>query len=508
MTQHDKELAGPDLSTEGAPVDQLGEGATLLGHVDQEPVLLLRKRDEIYAIGATCTHYGGPLAEGLFDGERIHCPWHHACFDVRTGAAAAPALDPVRRYRVSVRDGRVFARDGAIAQPRPFPIDNPPESVVIVGAGAAGAAAAEMLRREGYDGPVTLVGRDESDPVDRPNLSKDFLAGTAPEEWVSLRPPGAFRAMGVELRLGEAALSIDTDKRELRVDSGARLRYGALLLATGADPIQLEVPGAELPHVHTLRTLADSRAIIRATDGATEAVVVGASFIGLEVAASLRARGVGVTVVAPEAHPLERVLGRELSGMLRLLHERHGVRFHLEQKVASIASDAVTLTDGTRLPAQLVVTGIGVRPATALAESANLEIDHGIVTDRFLRTSNPRIWAAGDAACWPEPHTGERVRVEHWVVAQRLGQCAARNMLGREQPFDDVPFFWTAHYGTVVTYVGHTNGWDQTIVQGSPADGDCTVAFKKGGRVRAVAAINRDLDSLKAELALGRGVEP
>jgi NADPH-dependent 2,4-dienoyl-CoA reductase/sulfur reductase-like enzyme len=378
-----------------------------------------------------------------------------------------------------------------------------PSSVVILGAGAAGHAAAETLRLEGYGGPVTLIGADASEPYDRPNLSKDYLAGQAPEEWIPLRDRESYADRKIELRTGVRATRIDATKRLVFLSDGHSLSYGALLLAMGAEPVRLDVPGASLPHVHYLRTLADSRAIIERAKGAKRVVVVGASFIGLEVAASLRARGLDVRVVGREAKPLGRVLGPELGDFVRALHEESGVTFHLGRVVTAIdAARGVSLDTAEVLPADLVVVGIGVRPVHEIAEAAGLTIDRGVRVNGFLETSAPVVWAAGDLARWPDPRSGEDVRVEHWVVAQRLGQTAARNILGKGERFDAVPFFWTRQFGVTISYVGHAPSWDRTELDGSLAARDCAVRFRKGGRTVAVATVGRDRESLRAELEM------
>lgn len=495
--------AGPDLRADGALLRDLPDGGILAGHVDAEPVLLVRKGEAVHAMGGACTHYHGPLSEGVFDGELVRCPWHHACFRPETGEAAhAPALDPVPTYDVEIRDDRVYvAAERAYEAGRPSLIEGP-ASVVIVGGGAAGLAAADMLRRKGYERDITLVSSDDAAPYDRPNVSKDYLAGNAPEDWMPLRPPRWYEEKRIELLLGRRVLDVDPMARSVRLDDGRDLPYGALLLATGATPIELDVPGSDEEHVHYVRSLADSRAIIVNMEDAERAVVVGASFIGLEVAASLSTRGLEVHVVAPEAVPMERILGPELGAFVRSLHEEHGVRFHLGRTVGRIEHDEVTLDDGTGIEADLVVIGIGVRPNLELAEKAGLDIDRGVLVDEHLRTSVDGIWAAGDIARWPDRSSGKRIRVEHWVVAQRQGQAAARTILGRDEPFDSVPFFWSQHYDVPINYVGHGAGWDSVDVSGSVEDRDCVVTLRRGGEALAVASIYRDEDSLRAELAL------
>ena len=491
----------PDFRN-GFPIRDLGDGGMISGQADGEELVLARCGDEVFAIGAHCTHYGGPLAAGLIVGDTVRCPWHHACFSLRTGEALrAPALDPIACWRVERLGDRIFVRE-KVSPPAPRHGTEGPSSVVIVGGGAAGLAAADMLRREGYDGPLTIVSADDSPPVDRPNLSKDYLAGTAQEDWIPMRSSDYYRDRKIDLVLRSRVSSLDTRRRRIVLENGKALEFGALLLATGADPVRLPIEGATDSQVHYLRTFADSKAIIAKATSAKRVVVVGASFIGLEVAASLRARGILVDVVAPGSQPLERVMGAEVGLFIRKLHEAHGVTFHLGETVSRVNGRTVTLTGGTAVDADFLVLGVGVRPSLALAEQAGLTIDRGILVNEYLETSVARIFAAGDAARWPDPHTGERVRVEHWVVAERQGQVAAKNTLGRREEFDAVPFFWSQHYDVAINYVGHAEKWEAIEVDGSLDAHDCTVAYKKGGRTLAIVTISRDLQSLQAEAAM------
>ena len=495
-------LSGPDLG-EGIGLAELADGGQLLGHAAGEAVLLVKRGQEVFAVGATCTHYSGPLAEGLVVGDTVRCPWHHACFSLRTGEAlAAPALNPIACFDVEQRGERLYVL-GKKQQPREaVTVKSGLSSVVIVGGGAAGHAAAEMLRREGYIGQLVLLSADEAAPVDRPNLSKDYLAGTAPEEWIPLRPPEFFAQQQIELVLGARATSIDVADKRVLTDDGKAYEYAALLLATGADPVRLTIPGGDLPHVHYLRTLGDSRAIIERLGSAKRAVVLGSGFIGLEAAASLTKRGLEVHVVSPDARPLEKVLGPQLGDFVRKLHEDNGVTFHLGKQAKSIDAASVTLSDGSKLAAELVVAGIGVRPALALAEGAGLTLERGVVVDKYLETSAPGIYAAGDIARWPDAHSGEQIRVEHWSVAQRQGQIAARNMLGQRVACDFVPFFWSAHYDVTLSYVGHAEKWDRIEIDGSLENRDACLTYSLKGKKLAVVTLNRDLESLRAETEL------
>jgi NADPH-dependent 2,4-dienoyl-CoA reductase/sulfur reductase-like enzyme/nitrite reductase/ring-hydroxylating ferredoxin subunit len=499
---------GPDL-TQGVPGGDIPEGGSLVGHVGDSNVLVARRGTEIFAIDASCSHYSGPLGDGLVVDDTVRCPWHHACFSLRTGEALGPpALSPLSCWQVEERGGKVFVtgRKEAPAAKKPgSPAADAPRRIVIVGGGAAGFAAAEKLRREGFGGDITMLSDDTVSPVDRPNLSKDYLAGNAPEEWIPLRPDDFYSDNHIDLRLNAKVGSIDARARTVALADGKTVVYDRLLLATGAEPIRLPIPGMDLPHVHTLRSLADSRAIIAQAGKAKRAVVIGASFIGLEVAASLRARDIEVHVAAPEKRPMERILGPELGDFVRKLHEEHGVIFHLEDSAVAIDDKRVTLKSGRALDADLVVTGVGVRPRIALAEHAGLALDNGVKVDAYLATSVPDIFAAGDIARWPDPHSGENIRVEHWVVAERHGQTAALNMLGRREPFTAVPFFWSQHYDVPINYVGHAAKWDEIAIDGDVMGKDCVLRYRRGGRTLAVASIYRDVDSLKAAVAMERG---
>ena len=344
-----------------------------------------------------------------------------------------------------------------------------------------------------------MISADDSAPVDRPNLSKDYLAGEAKDEWIPLRPDEFYTGQRIDLQLNTRVTAIDPAAREITLDGGGRAGYGALLIATGADPVRLNVPGANAGPVQYLRSFSDSKAIVERAQAGTRAVVIGASFIGLEVAASLRTRKIEVDVVAPETLPLEKVMGPEIGRMIRALHEAQGVRFHLGQTVTGIDGRTVKTSGGETLEADFVVAGIGVRPALDIAEKAGLALDRGIVVNEFLETSVPGIYAAGDVARWPDPHTGDRIRVEHFVVAERQGQAAAKSILGRREPYADVPFFWSKHYDVTINYVGHAEKWDRIDIDGDLDKHDATARFIRGGRAIAVATISRDLESLKAE---------
>lgn len=510
MTSDMAQDEGPDL-TQGVTLADFGERTLLRGHVGDDPVLLARIDEAIVAVGASCTHYGGPLADGILVGDTVRCPWHHACFSLRTGEAlGAPAFDPLPCWKVEHDNGRIVVREQATPAPGPAPrpasvAADGPDRIVIVGGGAAGFACAEMLRRRGYQGDLALLSEDADAPCDRPNLSKDYLAGEAPESWIPLRGKSFYAKNRIDLHLRTSVARIDPAAHSVTTQDGRVFAFDRLLLATGAEPVRPPIPGIEQGHVFTLRSLADSRAIVERAQDAASVVVLGSGFIGLEVAAALRGRGLEVHVVSLDARPLEKVLGPELGDFIRGLHESHGVHFHMQASLAAIGADSVELDDGTAIGADLVIVGTGVRPRIALAEAAAIPADRGILVDETLETAVPGIYAAGDAARWRGAADGAARRVEHWVVAERQGQVAAENMLGAHIPFRDTPFFWSAHYDVSIRYVGYAEAWDTIEVDGDPAARDCLVRYLKDGAVVAVAAIGRDAEALEYAERLAAG---
>jgi len=501
MAHTDTPPPGPDLG-QGVPLSRVPMDGVLAGHVDGVAVLLTRLEDGIHAVSGTCTHYGAALAEGIVVGDEIRCPWHHACFSLRTGAALrAPAFAPLARWTTEIVGDTVFVRgeDSAPLAPPPRP-GSAPERIVIIGGGAAGFAAAERLRALGFTGALSMLSADDTSPCDRPNLSKDYLAGTAPEDWIPLQGPEFYAEHDIDLRLDCEVAAIQTGSRHVVTASGERIGYDRLLIATGAEPRVLATPGFDLPNVFVLRALSDARAIIAACANAKSVALVGAGFIGMEAAAALRARGLEVHVVAPDAIPMERVLGRELGEFVTGLHRDNGVVFHLHSTANAFDGKALLLDDGSRVAADVVVVGAGVVPRTALASAAGMQVGDGILVDACLQTSVPGHYAAGDVARFP--HGSDLMRVEHWVHAQRQGQAAAANLLGAGKPFTDVPFFWTHHYGQELRYTGYGKDWDEVRSDGALADRDFTARFYRQGRLVAAASIGRDVENLAIEAQL------
>ena len=505
MTQNDAATIGPDFSA-GVAVSSIPEDGILAGHVGDDPVLLSRAGDRVFAVSGKCTHYGAPLAEGLVDGHQVRCPWHHARFDLHSGEClAAPAFAPLQRWHAEVADGVVHVRvhdETSPTQPSRVEVTSHPQRIVIVGAGAAGFAAAQRLRTLGFSGSISLLSADTDAPYDRPNLSKDYLAGSAPEDWMPLQSASFYREQRIDLHLDSEVIAIDVNDHQVRTTSSPHHHpYDRLLLATGAEPVRLDLPGfSTLPNVVTLRSMDDARSLITALAGIRSVAVVGAGFIGLEVAGALRARSIDVHVIARENNPMAKVLGPDMAAFVVDLHRQHGVNFHLGCSPAGYDGQLLTLDNGSTVDAQLVIVGVGVRPRTQLAEFAALEVDNGVLVNAYMQTSSPEIYAAGDIARFK--WNDQWIRVEHWVHAERQGQSAAANMLGLQRPFRDVPFFWTHHYGTSIRYTGHAQAWDEARLDGSVVGQDACVRLFRNGTLCAAVTLGRDMENLEIERQL------
>jgi len=481
-------------------------------------ILLTNIDGTIYAVGGSCPHYGAPLDDGVLSDKRVVCPWHHASFDVRTGdLLEPPALDCLPTFEVRVEDDQIFVtippgtEQTRTAERVVYDPEGDARTFVVLGGGAAGNAAVQTLREDGYRGRLVLVTREKRLPYDRPNLSKDYLQGTAEPEWMPLRPDEFFEQIGVEIISGAPVRSADLPSKQLTFEDGRTLPYDKLLIATGGVPRTLTIPGADLKRVFTLRSFDDSDAIIAAAKDARRAVVVGASFIGMEAAASLRARGLDVTVVGPEKTPFERVFGKEIGERFRWAHEEQGTQFRLGAGVARREGKdtvaAVVLDNDEHLPADLVVVGVGVKPATDFIRGVQLAEDGAVVVDEYFQALE-NVYAAGDIAQFPDWRTGERQRIEHWRTAEQQGRQAAHNMAGKDIQYTGVPFFWTMQAGVTLGYVGHAAGWDDTIVYGSVRNDDFIIFYVKGDAVTAVAAVGRDRALNAAHELLRRGKMP
>lgn len=490
MAQHEVDVAA---------LEAIEPGGMLQADMDGEKVLLVRDGDAVHAVGALCPHAGGPLAQGVRNGGRVVCPWHKAAFCIRTGAVLdPPALDALPRYDVRVDAGRVL-----LAKPAPAPAPASPPAAsdarcfVIVGAGAAGAVAAQTLREEGFTGRVVMLDAANLVPYDRTVLSKYALSGRKGAEKSPLQTQAFYREHGIERRTAEV-VRIDAQARRIVCADGSVVGYDAALLATGGAPVLPSLPGAGLGHVYTLRSRDDADAILQQAERSACAVVLGASFIGMEVAASLRERGLDVTVVGKEAAPFAKQLGEEVGRAFTGLHERHGVAFRLGCEVAALEGDGqvsgVVLDSGERIAADLVVVGFGVKPATSYAETLQRNDDGGIIVDASLCAA-PGLYAAGDIASFPHRGDGEPVRVEHWRVAEQHGRVAALGMLGRAARYDAAPVFWTIQYMKRLDYVGHATEWDRVVLHGDVGRLEFLAYYVRDGRVAAAAGMGRDKDT-------------
>ncbi len=489
---------------------QLAVGQMKAVKVGSMPVLLVRTADAYHALPGRCTHRPRPLVKGTLHGTRLMCPRHQAAFDVRTGdALEPPALDGLPTFDVDVEDGGVFVTvpEGA-GDRRLMPLggrDPDDERLfVIVGAGGAGAVAAETLRGAGYGGRLVMLSRESHRPYDRPHCSAGLLTGRLASDELPLRDDAFYAEHGIERRHG-TVVGLDAGSRALTLEDGEEYEPDAVLVATGGTPNRLPVPGGDLEGVFTLRSIDDGEEILAAARGKDTAVVIGASFIGLEVAASLRELGIETTVVAPEQLPLERVFGARVGRRIQRLHEDRGVRFRLGSGVAEIRGDAgvdgVALGDGEELSAHFVVLGVGVRPASGFVRGLELERDGGVaVDDQFRALGAAGVWAAGDVAHYPDPYTGRRVRVEHWRIAQQQGKAAALSMVGKGSPFHGVPFFWTQQYRLAIGYVGIGAGWDDLVIGGDVEADDFIAYYLEGGVPRAAAGTRETQLGAFAEL--------
>jgi NADPH-dependent 2,4-dienoyl-CoA reductase/sulfur reductase-like enzyme/nitrite reductase/ring-hydroxylating ferredoxin subunit len=500
---------------------------------DGPKVLLTRQQGQVHAFAPNCPHYGAPLEKGKILNGKLICPWHHACFKLDSGhLCEPPALDDLPAYAVREVDGRILVQvpqnppastDKPDATPTaelggtpPAPAAAPKDArtFVIVGGGAAGEFAAQTLRRNGFAGRVVLVSADEKLPYDRTKLSKAYLGGKAKPETMPLRQADFYTAQKIELLPHTRVTGLDLAKQEVQLEGQPPLRYDQLLLAPGGTPNLLpKLPGHDLGGVLPLRTQADADRLLEATKDAKQVVVIGSSFIGMEAASSLIGEGRAVTVIAQEKVPFARVLGPEIGAMFQKLHEEKGVKFETEAEVTALLGESghvtgVRLKAGPTLPADAVVLGVGVRPATDfLKEAFTLEKDGGLVVDAQLQAA-PNVYAAGDIARFPLAATGQPTRIEHWRLAQQHGAVAARNMLGQQQPYTAAPFFWTQQYGKSLRYASHAEQWDEIIYHGEVEKQDFLAFYVQAGRIAAVAGMGRDTDMIYIAELLGLGRLP
>eukprot|EP01138_Halocafeteria_seosinensis_P005238 gb/GECG01005355.1/.p1 GENE.gb/GECG01005355.1/~~gb/GECG01005355.1/.p1 ORF type:complete len:605 (+),score=80.82 gb/GECG01005355.1/:1-1815(+) len=492
---------------------------------EDSKILLARSSsgDRVFATAPKCTHYGAPLVKGVLSGDRIVCPWHHACFNCGTGDIEdAPALEPLQTYDVSIDGDNVNVDASKLNTPAEEKYasakSDDERKFVIVGGGAAGLTAAQTLRKEGYTGKIVMLSADKYLPYDRVKLSK--AVGIAPEK-IQLKSHDFYAENHIEVRNGVSVKTVDTDGKQATLDDGSVLAYDGMLVATGSEAKRIPIPGANLPNVHTLRKPDDSSAIAQAANSKgqdTKTVVVGTGFIGMEVAAALKKslELKNVTVIGMESVPFENVLGKPVGEFVKKCAEDFGINFEMSQSVKQIASEdnssatGVELGDGRIVPADCVVLGVGAKPVTPFhqGDGANVAVnkDGSINTNEHfnvLDINNSPInglWAAGDVATFPYWHTGQNVRIEHWDVAQQQGRVAAKNMMAMSEgkgqdPFRDVPFFWTGlPFLGNIRFCGNAVGFDNVVMEGNPTPQDkrFVAYYLKGDKVAGVATCTRD----------------
>ena len=455
-------------------------------------IVLLRANGELRAFQGLCPHAGAPLAEGALCHGRLICPWHKAAYRAEDGGLCEPpSLDSLKRYPLELRGDEVWVDDQPLPDPHTPPADDP-RTFVVVGAGAAGTACAAALREKGFGGRIVLVDGEPGAGYDRTVLSKFVLAGEmSPKDVPPLRDEAFYQAQRIERVQGEVT-SLDAPGKALHLNNGGILQYDAAVLATGGAPNPLKLPGAELANVFVLRSKAQAEQIINAAQPGQRAVIIGDSFIALECASALREFGLDVAVLARHAIPFAKQFGEAVGKAIRALHEEHGVKFISEHEATEIFGEdkveGVLLDNGLRLAADLILAGVGVHPASEPFDSLPKEEDQSLRVDGGMRVSDG-LWAIGDIATFPL--SGQPTRIEHWRLAQQHARIAASNMLGGEEHYLDVPFFWTYHFGKNYDYLGHAQEWDEVEFSGEPEQPPFIGLFAKDGIVVAAVACDK-----------------
>ncbi len=496
-------------------VDDLADGELKDVRVGDTDVLLARADGQYFAMYPKCSHYSGPLVKGLLNGHRLICPWHNACFDIRDGhRLEAPALNGLPTHEVRIEGDQVFVRlttnKESIENPLSAPDDTNPETYVIVGSGGAGAFAAEGMREGGFTGKIVMLTESGEAPYDRPNCSKDYLQGKAPDEWMALRTDEFYTNYGIDVRTNQHVTSLDPVAKTIELASGETLTYNKALVCPGGTPNSLPNLASNLKGVYVLRNLHDSQKLRELGQAGKRVVIIGSSFIGLEGAMSLRKLGSEVRVVGLERVPFEKILGEKVGRVVQGWHEKEGIQFHLGRKVASLeGSDTVTaviLDNGERVPADFVLLGLGVKPRTDFLKDITLEKDGGVKTDEHLKITDD-LYAAGDIAHYPVANGTQRI--EHWKVAGQQGHVAGLNMAGKEEPYQMVPFFWTNQQGKRINYIGHTTTVDDVIFEGDPEKDESFLAlYIQNGQIKAAAGLKRDQDIIAIRELMQEGRMP
>lgn len=482
-------------------VNELNNGEMKTINLDGKEVLLCRIAENFYALGAHCTHYGALLSDGVLNGDRIICPWHHACFNAKTGDnLEPPANDSLPVFETRIESDNVIVYlpdkfDGSRLPTFSKPDGTDRRKFAIIGGGAAGFSAVQTLREQGFKGEIVFISEEVRLPYDRPNLSKDFLAGNVNEDSLSLRNENFYKDYNVETVFNKKVSGINFARKTIDFSNGINIKYDKILLATGAEARKLNIPGEDLENVFVLRNFNDSEKIISAAKHASRAIIIGASFIGLETAYSLTKHGVNVTVISQEEIPFEKIFGKEVGRLFKKLHEDNGITFRLSFSLKEFTGntkvEAVLLQNGERIDADMVIVGVGVKPATSFLRNLNLLPDGSIKVNEYFEVMED-VYAAGDIATFTDWRTGEDTRIEHWRTALQQGRLAARNMLDKKEKNNIVPFFWTSQVGLSINYVGHARDWQEIIFKGDMTTEKFIAFYVKGDSVLAAAGNNYD----------------
>jgi NADPH-dependent 2,4-dienoyl-CoA reductase/sulfur reductase-like enzyme/nitrite reductase/ring-hydroxylating ferredoxin subunit len=490
---------------QAAKFDDLPEDHGTRVTVSKTPILLVRQGNEVHAFSADCPHAGAPLEKGAVCNGRIVCPWHKGTFAISDGSLIEPPpLAGLKRYPVALENGNVLVSPEAEEEPEHTPAADT-RTMAVIGAGAAGAAACAALREAGFDGRLVLIGPEHGMPYDRTTLSKFVLAGDLPPDEIYPLLPDDFESTQRFERIEAKVVKLDSAAKQIELPNEPTLHYSAALICTGGIPKPMDVPGANLRRVHLLRSRDDAAMILASLETARKALIVGASFIGLEVASSLTKRRIGVTVVAPGKVPLGSQFGDELGRMFQRLHEKNGVVFHMQSRVKAFLGDDIVreaeLESGEKISADVVIIGTGVRPATDFLHGVDLANDGGIPVDSSMRAA-PGLYAAGDIAEFPLPRSSKTLRIEHWRVAQQHARVAALNMAGGDEHYTGVPYFWTYHFGKRFEYLGHASEHDEVVIDGS-LDSQTFIAYlMKDGNVAAAVACDREAPAARLAEAM------
>ncbi len=498
-----------------AYLSDLKKGKPYQVNIGGENIMLVRHNDEIFAWSNQCPHYGAPLNKGYIDHHHVTCPWHNARFELQSGRMVTPpALDDLPGYEVKVENQAIYiGRKNEADMPQVKELTDS-RSFLIIGGGAAGNTAAETLRREGFGGKITIVTADYDRPYDRPTLSKSFLAGKAGPDALPLRPEDFYVRMKIDLITGRRVTKLYTDEKIASTDNGDTYRYDKCLLATGGMPNMLDIPGADKKNIFTLRSFEDARKIDRAVEDAHHVLLVGAGFIGLESASSLRERGLSVTIVAPEETLMKKLLGQDVGKAIQKFHEKNHVTFHLGQTVSEFkGSDGVrqaVLTDDKKVDADIVIMGVGIKPAVDYLDNTDLVQDGAVPVNSRLQTNDESVFAAGDIAVVPNPHDNSAQRVEHWVAAESQGRFAAKSMLGEKGDYEQIPFFWTRQFGQAFKYIGYSRDFDNIVYRGNVKGEIFLAGYFKGEKFTAAftRGMADELWALEQILSRGKKITP